>query len=295
MNIVDVLRQSQNGQAFDNLARTFGITPAEAEAVVRAVVPKLSDGIERNTLSRGGLADLVEALGQGHEAILNQPQAIGSDATRSDGDAILGHILGSKDRSRAVADTAALSSGVSSSLIRMMLPFIASLVMGAISKQFKGGIGDILGKMGGGIPGGDGGNMPRMPDLPRMPEMPGGSGLPRMPRGSGLPGMPGGGTLPQSPLPLPGEPPVAPGMGDNPYGDLSDILRRGRLPGGGSIPDLGGGAGAGGGGALWSIVRNLLGGILGFQSRGLFSWILRVVVAKYGWAILRSILAGRGR
>lgn len=288
MNIVDVLRQSQNGQAFDNLARTFGISPAEAEAVVRAVVPKLSAGIERNTLSRGGLADLVEALGQGHDAILDQPNAIGDNAVRSDGDAILGHILGSKDRSRAVADTAALSSGVSSSLIRLMLPYIASLLMGALSKQFKGGIGDILGKMGGSLPGGGGGGgMPQLPRMPDMPQMPGGSGLPRMPD---LPRAPGGSMPSQSPLPLPGDPPATGDMGQNPYGDLSDILRKGRMPGGGSIPDLGG---AGGGGALWSVVRNILGGILGFQSRGLLSWILRVVVAKYGWAILKSILGGR--
>ncbi len=289
MNIVDVLRQSQNGEAFDNLARTFGITPEQAEAVVRAVVPKLSEGIERNTLSRGGLADLVAALGQGHETILNRPDAIGSDGVRDDGNAILGHILGTKDRSRAVAEKAALSSGVSSGLIRMMLPFIASLLMGALSKQFKGGIGDILGRMGGSLPGGGGGGggMPQMPRMPEMPQMPGGSGLPRMPD---LPRMPGGAGPQQSPLPLPGDPPATGDMGQNPYGDLSDILRKGRMPGGGSVPDLGG---ASGGGALWSVVRNILGGILGFQSRGLLSWILRVVVAKYGWAILKSILGGR--
>lgn len=293
MAIIDVLRQAQGGQAFDNLARTFGITSEQAEAVVRAVVPKLSEGIERNTLSRGGLADLVAALGQGHDAALDRPDILGNDAVRDDGNDILGHILGTKDRSRAVADRAALSSGVSSSLIRMMLPFIASMLMGALSKQFKGGIGDILGKMGGAFPDA-GGSSPGMPELPRMPEMP------RMPEARPMPDATGGlgssrggigrGSMPQSPLPLPGDPPN-PEVQDNPYGDLSDILRRGQLPGGAKIPDMGGGAA--GGGALWSIVRGLLGSILGFQSKGLLSWILRVVVAKYGWAILKGILGGR--
>ncbi len=273
MNIVDVLKASQNGEALAQLGRTFGISQAEAEAVVRAVVPKLSESIERNTLSRGGLADLVNALGQGHDAILDQPNAIGDTAVRDDGNAILGHIVGSKDRSRAIAEKAALSSGVSEGVIKMMLPFIASLLMGALSKQFKGGIGDILGKMGGS--GQSGGNT-RMPELPRMPEMP------RMPQG--------GGNLPPSPLPLPGDVPGLPGGGNNPYGDLSDILRRGgRTTADAPLPLPGGAAG---GGTLWSVVRGIIGGILGFQSKGLFGWILRVVVARYGFAILR-VLFGR--
>ena len=69
-----------------------------------------------------------------------------------------------------------------------------------------------------------------------------------------------------------------PGPINNPYGDLSDVIRRG-----GSAPEAGGGA-------LWKIVRGALGGALGFQSRGILGWLFRMVVMRFGWNILRTVL-----
>jgi hypothetical protein len=299
MNMVDELGRSQNGEAIAAMAKASGLAPAQVQAVLAAVVPELSRAIERNTLSRGGLADLVNALGQGHHAaILDNPAAIATDAIRDDGNAILGHILGSKDASRGVADRAAFTSGVSASVIKMLLPIIASMLMGALSKQTSGGLGEILRRIGGagsspGTPSPSGGGA--MPELPRMPH---GGGL-----GGGLPmpqRTPTGQSPPRgaSPLPLPGDSiPGMPGHSDNPYGDLSDILRRGNGlprntsgPTGGSTPDA-----PVGGGALWSIVRDIVGGALGFQSRGIVSWIVRMVIMRYGWSLLRILLGGRGR
>jgi hypothetical protein len=48
-----------------------------------------------------------------------------------------------------------------------------------------------------------------------------------------------------------------------------------------------------GGSMLWNIVRQILGGALGFQSKGIMGWIIRTVLMRYGWQILRTIL-GRG-
>ena len=80
------------------------------------------------------------------------------------------------------------------------------------------------------------------------------------------------------PLPLPGGNPPQ----DNPYGDLSDTLRRrGNAP----APD--------GGGSLWSVVRNGLGGLLGFGGSGLFGWLVRLAVLKLGWPLLRRMIFGR--
>lgn len=349
MQITDIIASAQDGAAYDNLARAFGITPQQAEAVVVAVVPALGERIERNTLSRGGLADFVSALGNGHHrAYLENPALLGRAETRIEGNAILDHVLWGKDASRALADRAALSSGVSASIIRMMLPIIANLVMGALSKGLSGGLGDILGRMGGGAPrpagrGGSGGRDPGTSGMPRMPEMPGGGGIPmpdagppprsggggswgdpaptRAPSGSGDVRMnPGGGLeMPDSmpdfgngggiPLPRRGA--------DNPYGDLSDILRRGMgLPSGGSgLPMPGGqsqpiptprgnpGGGAGlpmpplpqgevGGSMLGRLIRGLIGSAFGFRSKGVMGWIIQMVVLRYGWRILSAILGG---
>jgi hypothetical protein len=297
VNILDILRQAQGGNAVANLARTFKIDPAAADAVLASVVPQLSQRIERNTLNRGGVADLVGAIGEAAgRGYLDNPQALATDAAKSDGIGILDQILWSKDQSRAVAHRAAQSSGVSEALIKQMLPVIAAMFMGGMAKGASGSLTDILSKIPG-LPG-------AMPNAGGNPlPMPGGGsgdwgggslgggGL----GGGGMSGsplpMPGGGTAGggfggQSPLPIPGGAPGRGGWGgSNPYGDLPDVIRRG----GQSIP--------GTGGTLGNIIRGILGGLLGFQNRGVISWILRYVVLRYGMNIVRwffsRLLLGR--
>ena len=77
-----------------------------------------------------------------------------------DGNAILGHIFGSKDVSRGVAAHAAAETGIGDGILKQMLPMITAMVMGGLSKKVgadtsgdSGGIGDILGQvLGGGGP-----------------------------------------------------------------------------------------------------------------------------------------------
>lgn len=294
MNILDILRHADGGGAAKTLAQTFSIAPAEADAVLASVIPQLSQRIERNTLSRGGVADIVGAIGMAaRHGDLSSPQALASDSVKQDGIAFLDQILWSKDKSRGVAHAAARSSGVSEDLIKQMLPAIAAMMMGGLAKGAAGGLGDILSKIPG-LPGGDGfpGGAPQMPGG----GMGGGLGGPARTAPSGGGGSWGGsaGNLPapggdfggQSPLPIPGNAPRGGGSAPNQYDDLSDIIRRGgqQAPGGGS------GGGAGGGG-LANIIRTILGAILGFQSRGLLSWIIRYVVVRYGANIVRTLLS----
>jgi hypothetical protein len=387
MQLYDVLASAQGGAAVANLARAAGVAPAQIDAALRVIVSEMAVAIERNTLSRGGLADLVRAIGAPHhEYILDNPQAMADPRVRDDGNAVLEHVLGSKDRSRAVAMRAAQASGLGEGLIKMLLPFIGQMVMGAIAKWARGGLGDVLkripgGNGGGGMPfpmpeqrsggrrGTDGGGfelprsdrpeggfpMPPMPDgqttggqddrdnggwripWPQQEDGPGAPSRAPRPSGGGLPfpfpfPLPGGGEpesrgdggfgipwptnprpapaphgrggfdLPSSerpeggypmppmpggahPAPMPdtmpppdgGRSPLPmPGGGDNPYGDLSDILRRG-----GSLP---------GGGNAGNVVRDALGGLLGFGGRGVIGWIIRFLVVRFGWNILRRIL-----
>lgn len=276
VDILDILRQAQGGQAVDNLAQKFNIDRASADAALKSVVPQLSQRIERNTLSRGGVADLVAAIGKASEqGYLDNPRALSGDAIKSDGVGYLDQILWGKDQSRALAAKAAQSTGISEALIKQMLPTIAAMMMGGLAKGAGGGIADILSKI---------------PGLPGGGATTGGKPLP-MPgeaRGGGSPA-PSGGFGGQSPLPIPGN--ARPGTGDGwggggssggggPFDDLSDIIRRG----GQSVPGTGGG-----GGALANIIRSVLGAVLGFQNRGVISWIIRYVVMRYGWAILRTL------
>jgi hypothetical protein len=77
------------------------------------------------------------------------------------------------------------------------------------------------------------------------------------------------------------------GGGDNPYGDLSDIIRRGgwQIPGGQS--GTGGVSGAG----LGQIVRSILGQLLGFQNRGFLGWLVNLILIKIALPVLKRVLS----
>jgi hypothetical protein len=296
MDLIDIVRQAQGGNAIANMARTFNLTPEQAESAVTAVIPELARGIERNTLSRGGIADLIEAMGNGRAAqTMENPAMFGNPSVQADGNGILRHVLGpDKDSSRAAAQRASLASGLGEGIIKMLLPYIAQMLMGALTKGTQGGLGDILSKIPG-MPGNsgstsDGGTSfpqsrstrsrpPQLP-FPTSGDDPFGGSAPD-PRTGGNNGDIFGG---QQPLPLPaGLPPDGGSAGNNPYGDLSDIIRRG------------GNAGtvAGGGGMLWNIIRSMLSGALGFSTKGgVIGWIFRAVILRYGWGIVRTILGG---
>jgi hypothetical protein len=44
------------------------------------------------------------------------------------------------------------------------------------------------------------------------------------------------------------------------------------------------------GGTLWSIVRSVLGSVLGFESKGFLGWLVRLIVLRWGWGLLKRIL-----
>lgn len=264
MQLIDSLRSEADMASIDDLARTFGLTSAQAEAVVGSIAPRLADRIERNSLSRGGLADLVAMLGEVRDnRQMLGASALGSDDGRQYGNSILEQILVNKDASRALAAKASAASGISETLIRTMLPYIATMVVGWLTNKASGGLNDVLGKlpdlMGGQSPG-----RGQSPAQDRSPAPGGGFPLPA-PSSS-----PSGGSM------LPG-PDGMSAPTRNPYGDLSDVIRRG----GGRVD----------GNPLGSIVRNILGSLLGFRSSGIVSWLIRIVVMRYGWTILRTILS----
>jgi hypothetical protein len=146
MQMHDALRYMQGGPAASDLAAAFDVTPAAAEVVMQAVARELAWHLEKNTISRTGLADLVEALGSGHHVkYLDGGDVFRDQAACADGNAILGHVLGSKDRSRAVAARAARQAGLGQEVVRSMLPGLAAVAMGRLAGRANGSLGEVLG------------------------------------------------------------------------------------------------------------------------------------------------------
>lgn len=122
----------------EQLAGQFGLSDTQANSALGALLPAIAAGLQRNNTQEGGLEDLVGALKGGHhEAYLDDPGTLANEETRLDGNAILGHLLGSKDLSRKVATRAARETGLDSSILKQILPLVAAMAMGSISKQFK--------------------------------------------------------------------------------------------------------------------------------------------------------------
>lgn len=152
MNILDAIVNAQGGAAVQQLGAQFGLGQDQTAAALSALVPALAAGVQRNIQAEGGLGNLTSALASGnHGQYLDNPATLGDPSAVTDGNGILGHLLGSKEASRDVASRAAAQTGLSADVLKRMLPLAATLMMGAFSKQSASapGLGAGLGSGGG--------------------------------------------------------------------------------------------------------------------------------------------------
>lgn len=140
MDLLKTLINAAGSSDLMKLGGQFGLDGGAVEKVLGQVVPALGRGMQKNTRSSGGLEGLLGALkGGNHQRFLGNVEAAAAPEAITEGNGILGHILGSKDVSRNVAAHAASASGVSTDVIKKMLPMIATMTMGALSKQTNSG------------------------------------------------------------------------------------------------------------------------------------------------------------
>lgn len=140
MDLMDLLKASGGGDSLGQLAKTVGLGSSDTSNLVEALAPALMRGMQKNTADDSGLAGLRRALETGgHDRYIDNPELLGSEDTRTDGNNILGHIFGSKDVSRNVAAVAAKDTGIDASLIKKVLPLLATLAMGAMNKKTSAG------------------------------------------------------------------------------------------------------------------------------------------------------------
>ena len=138
-NLFEMMMQAQNGGAVDTLGKQFGLSQAQTEQALELMMPAFSNGLKRNTSDPMALMNFMSALSSGrHQQYHDDPtQAFRSEAM-GEGNAILGHLFGSKETSRALADQMSLSSGIGSSILKQMLPVVASMIMGGLFKGTQG-------------------------------------------------------------------------------------------------------------------------------------------------------------
>lgn len=175
MNLFEMMQAAQNGQAMQNLARQYGLSQQQTQAAIEALLPAFSMGLQRQTqdpYAFGSLAQMMTAspfgkiFEAGGSTIPPMASAAGTD--------VLSQIFGSKEVSQAVAAQAAATSGVSQAILKQMLPVIAAMLMGGLSKTANNsGLGGILGQfaemMRGQMPGQQPAPAPQQPQMPANP------------------------------------------------------------------------------------------------------------------------------
>ena len=149
MQGVDQLLRA-GGLDVETLAARFGLGPVQARSAMGALLPAVAGGFQRLGPAAGTVAE-------------SQGVAGASDADTAIGNAVLGQIFGSKEVSRQVADHAAGQSGVSNTILKAMLPIVATEVAKHVAGDGNvppGAAGDLGGLLGLVFGGGDAGGNP---------------------------------------------------------------------------------------------------------------------------------------
>lgn len=139
-NLLDLLLGDDNKGAIDQISQNYNLSEKETRTAVEELIPALSRGLNQNSKQTPGMDDLLEALRTGkHASYVDNPGQLGKPETVQQGNDILGHIFGSKEVSREVANRASRSSGLSSTVLKKLLPVLATVVMGTLGKKVLGG------------------------------------------------------------------------------------------------------------------------------------------------------------
>ena len=137
MNATEQFKQDKFGIA-DELGKKFGLDSQQVRSAMEWITPALTRGMQRRAGESSGLIDLWKALGAGdHKKYVEDPSKLHLPETEEEGNSILGHIFGSKEVSRNVAERASQESGIGSAILKQMLPYVAAAVMGALSKKMS--------------------------------------------------------------------------------------------------------------------------------------------------------------
>ncbi len=162
--LYDMMMQAQQGEAAKAMSRQFGLDTDQVTRAMEALMPAFSTGLKRNTGSPQDIGNFMQALAGGrHAHYFDNLSDAFSPQGIAEGNGILGHLFGSKEVSRAVAQQAALATGIGQDILKQMLPVLATTMMGGMFKQSTAGgsgnafadlMGQMMGQSGGAVPAG---------------------------------------------------------------------------------------------------------------------------------------------
>lgn len=119
-----------------SIAKQVGIDVTDAGSIIEKLAPILMGGAKSNLNSdkdSGGLIKHIEE--KNYADILDTPEKHVNDGDfKNMGNDILAELTGSKENSREVAKHVEEETGMSSSIIKSVLPMLAPMIIGALTK-----------------------------------------------------------------------------------------------------------------------------------------------------------------
>jgi hypothetical protein len=159
--MTDIANDLMQRIPIEDLAQKFGVSREEIEDAVAVGAPALLEGLSANARSSPDSASsLIQALAQDHSGKLLDEDDPLANVDSSEGEKIVRHIFGSEEEAVVSRLGESGANRSSTGLFSKLLPMLAPLVMGWVSRKLgggvkgtseeSGGLGGVLGELLGG-------------------------------------------------------------------------------------------------------------------------------------------------
>lgn len=150
-NFIDEFMKTYGPEVTKNMSATYGVDQGTVQKLIPQLAPLILGGLKRQKDEQGGDARVDHILTKyGDQSVLgNIRDLISTKANDPQADVNLGGLLGAQGGVQA-AQVLGKSTGVDISTIMKMIPALAPLILGALSKKRDtgnsgiGGIGSLL-------------------------------------------------------------------------------------------------------------------------------------------------------
>lgn len=149
-NLVDGILDQLGPAGVAQIAESLGVDEQVMGPAVAAAIPAIIGGMANNAREPQGAESLANALDDHSPSIFESLGGLLGGGGIEDGAKILGHVFG--NRRQGVERNLAGQSGIDVGVIMKLLPILAPLVMGYLSREKTsrnldpGGLGSILGQ-----------------------------------------------------------------------------------------------------------------------------------------------------
>ncbi len=137
MNIVDALKQQLGGEVAKKLGGMAGVSEGDLTKILGAALPGLLTGLGSMATSKEGAGKIADAIGGMDSSLFGNLAGMLGGAAASKGGSMLGSLFGA-----GIVDnlSGAISkfTGVNAGIVKMVLGYLAPMILGAVAKSFGG-------------------------------------------------------------------------------------------------------------------------------------------------------------